>query len=149
MKNVTWKMAMTRTGPNNTSCIVWAIYKPVLSWTEPGSEGGDDRAGRLLPPPSPLLPKKAWGTFAPWAFGMFFFYTFHHQEKGRSYPCVWHTDINWCLDCNHKAFIPNIISMFKLSYFNVRFSFLSLSFSLLFCTWTHFMALLICTWPSF
>ena len=65
MKNVTWKTAMTRTGPNNTSCIVWAIYKPVPSQIAPGSEGGDDRAGRLLSPPSPLLPEKARGANAP------------------------------------------------------------------------------------
>ena len=50
---------MTRTGPNNMSCVVWAIYKPVPSRMAPGSEGGDDSAGRLPPPPSPLLQKKA------------------------------------------------------------------------------------------
>ena len=27
-----------------------------------------------------------------------------------SYPCGWHTNVNWRLDCSCKAFIPNIIS---------------------------------------
>ena len=65
MKNVTWKTATTRTGPNNVSCVVGAVYKPVPSRTAPGSEGGDDRAGRLPPPPSPLLLEKARGAFVP------------------------------------------------------------------------------------
>ena len=39
MKNVTWKTVTTRTGPNNASCVVGAVYKPVPSQTAPGSEG--------------------------------------------------------------------------------------------------------------
>ena len=65
MKNVTWKTATTRTGPNNASCIVWAVYKLVPSQTALGSKGEDDRAGRLLPPPSPLLLEKAQGANVP------------------------------------------------------------------------------------
>ena len=110
-KIVTWKTATTRTGPNNMSCIVWAVYKPVPSWTAPGSEGGDDRAGMLPPPPSPLLLEKAWGTNAPQAFGMFSFFYISPPPGEGSYPCGWHTNINWHLDCSRKAFIPNIISM--------------------------------------
>ena len=86
-----------------------ALFGPFISrfhreWYQE-AKGGDDRAGRLLFPPSPLLPEKAQGAFVPRAFGMFSFSIYlHHQEKGHTLAAgtLTSTDI-WIAAARHLS----------------------------------------------